>query len=95
MKFTLNEKIKDIKGKDLDVTYGQALADILLAADPGDAHASKYRYFTLAMKAGESKDVDWDKETVEFILGKVERVSTPLYVGRIKEKLSILDEKTA
>lgn len=93
MKFTLNEKIKDIKGKDLDVTYGQALADILLAADPADAHASKYRYFTLAMKAGESKEVDWDNETVEFILGKVERVAAPLYVGRIKEKLTVKEEK--
>ena len=83
----LKTKILDAKNKELEQTYGEVLGEVLLASVQDDNANNKYRYFTLGLKCLESLEIDLDKETIQFILEKVQRIGTPLIVGRIKEFL--------
>lgn len=87
--YNLKTKLKDHHGKDIDQTYGEIIAEILLATVQTDQPNNKYRYFTLALKAVEKEELELDKETVEFIMEKVTRIGAPLIVGRLKEFLEI------
>ena len=87
MKLNLKEKIKGTKGEDLDKTYGEFLSEIMFAPAQDDPPHNKYRFFKLGMKVSQKDEVEFDEEEVQFIMGKVERVSFPLFVGRIKEFL--------
>jgi len=92
MNFNLKQPILDIDGKSVNRTIGEDIVAIMLTPHQQDEAGNKYRYFTLSLKIHGKEDVDLDKEEVDFILEKVERVGTPLIYGRIREYLRQIDE---
>lgn len=92
MNYNLKTEITDIDGNSIKRTMGEDIVAVLLTPHQQDEASNKYRYFTLSMKLHGKIEVELDKEEIQFILEKLERVSPPLIYGRIREFLHAYDE---
>lgn len=88
MKINTQNKIKALDNKELDLTIGQAIANILLASETG----GKMKLFILAQKFFQDKFVDIDKADLDLVKNSIENskgIYTALVTGQL---LVMLDE---
>lgn len=78
------DKLKDLKGKDIDLTIGEAIGNILLAHKAG----GKMKMYVLAQKMVKDGKVEVDDADFELIKGAIE--VTEAYVNLVSGQLLVL-----
>jgi hypothetical protein len=83
----IKTKLKDLAGKELDLTIGKAISDILLASEAG----GKMKLFILAQKFYSDETIDLDKVDLGLVKEAIEtsKVYLPLVTGQL---LVLLDD---
>jgi hypothetical protein len=91
-KIITGDKLKDLSGKEIDLTVGTALSNILVSAEAG----GKMKMFTLAQRLFNDKAVEVDEADFNLIKTSVEstKTYTILAAGQLLVILeNIKDEK--
>lgn len=84
MKIQAKNKIKGLDGKDLDLTVGQAISNILVSSETG----GKMKLFVLAQKFYNDNVVDIDAADVELTKNTIE--SSKVYTALVSGQLLVL-----
>jgi hypothetical protein len=81
MKINTDTKLKDLKGKDLELTVGDALANIVVSHKDG----GQMKVFVLAQKFATQKAVDVDEADLSLVKKAIEKNESylPLVTGQL------------
>lgn len=76
-----NIKLKDLADKEIDLTVGQAIANVLVSDDAG----GKMKSFVLAKRFYSSESMDVDEADLSLVKSAIERNKsyTPLITGQL------------
>lgn len=81
MKIKATDKLKGLDGKDIDLTVGQAIANMLVAGEEG----GKMKLYILAQDLWQKENVELDKADIALVKSIVEntKVYNVLVSGQI------------
>lgn len=82
MKINTKNKLKDLAGKEIDLTVGEAIGEILAASETG----GKMKLFILAQKFYQSTEpIEVDKSDLELVKKTIEESKTykPIVSGQL------------
>jgi hypothetical protein len=85
--YQLKTQVKGMGTVEINQTYGELMMLALLSNSPHEAETEKYRCYSLAQRTEDKETADFDKEEVEFITRKAQRILPPLHFGRLKDFL--------
>lgn len=84
MKIQAKNKIKGLDGKELDLTIGQAISNILVSSETG----GKMKLFVLAQKFYNDEIVDVDSADLDLVKTSIE--SSKVYTALVSGQLLVL-----